>query len=98
MNDIFSSRDFEAKFDRSRKLRVEIGSEEKNAGDGREGGEGRFAACLVSMEVNNAEKITYFENLSLLIVRSSLPFKSGSKRSIPCGVLPAFSRTPPRLP
>ena len=31
MKDIFSSRDLAAKFDRSRKLRVEIGSEEKNA-------------------------------------------------------------------
>lgn len=31
MNDIFSSRVFAAKFDRSRKLSVEMGNEEKNA-------------------------------------------------------------------
>jgi hypothetical protein len=30
MNDIFSSLVFEVKFDRSKKLRVEIGKEEKN--------------------------------------------------------------------
>jgi hypothetical protein len=30
MNDIFSSLVFEVKFDRSKKLRVEIGREEKN--------------------------------------------------------------------
>jgi hypothetical protein len=31
MNDIFSSLDFAAKLDRSKKLRVDIGNEEKNA-------------------------------------------------------------------
>jgi hypothetical protein len=31
MNDIFSSLDFAAKFDRSKKLSVEIGNDEKNA-------------------------------------------------------------------
>lgn len=30
MKDIFSSRDFDAKFDRSKKFKVEIDSEEKN--------------------------------------------------------------------
>ena len=31
MNDIFSSLDFAAKFDRSKKLSVEMGNDEKNA-------------------------------------------------------------------
>ena len=42
MNEIFSSRDLAAKVDRSRKLSVEMGREEKNACEGRVVGEGRF--------------------------------------------------------
>jgi hypothetical protein len=34
MNDIFSSLDFAAKLDRSKKLSVEIGNDEKNGGTG----------------------------------------------------------------
>lgn len=34
MNEIFSSRVFAVKFERSRKLRVDIGSEEKNGWEG----------------------------------------------------------------
>jgi len=42
MNDIFSSLDFAAKLDRSKKLSVEIGNDEKNGWDGRELGVGRL--------------------------------------------------------
>ncbi len=41
MNDIFSSRDFEANVERSKKFKVEIDSEEKNPWDGKEDGVGR---------------------------------------------------------
>lgn len=47
MKEIFSSRDFAAKFDRSRKLSVDIGSDEKNACDGSVDGDGRLCECLV---------------------------------------------------
>lgn len=42
MKDIFSSRVFAVKFDRSKKLSVEIGSEEKKGWDGRVAGVGRL--------------------------------------------------------
>ena len=47
MNDIFSSRLFAAKFDLSRKLRVDIGSDEKNEWEGIEEEISRFAGCRV---------------------------------------------------
>ena len=54
MNDIFSSLDFAAKLDRSKKLSVEIGNEEKNAWDGRELGVGRLCECRVIREASIA--------------------------------------------
>jgi hypothetical protein len=42
MNEIFSSRVFAVKFERSRKLRVDIGSEEKNGWEGSVDGVGRL--------------------------------------------------------
>lgn len=47
MNEIFSSRVFAAKFERSRKLSVEMGSEEKNGWEGRAEGDGRLCGCRV---------------------------------------------------
>jgi len=43
MNEIFSSRVFVVKLERSRKLRVDIGSDEKKEREGRVDGVGRFA-------------------------------------------------------
>lgn len=47
MNEIFSSRDFAVKFDRSRKFKVDIGSEEKNGCVGNVAGVGRLLECRV---------------------------------------------------
>lgn len=47
MNDIFSSRVLDVKFDLSRKLRVEMGREEKNEWDGSVVGVGRLFECRV---------------------------------------------------
>ena len=47
MNEIFSSRVFAAKFERSRKLSVDIGNEEKNGCEGRAEGDGRLCVCRV---------------------------------------------------
>ena len=47
MNEIFSSRLFAAKFDLSRKLRVDIGSDEKKEWEGSEGEVSRFVGCRV---------------------------------------------------
>ena len=55
MNEIFSSRDFAAKFERSRKFSVDIGREEKNACDGSVVGEGRFCGCLVMRAFKTSE-------------------------------------------
>jgi hypothetical protein len=54
MNDIFSSLDFAAKLDRSKKVSVEIGNDEKNAWDGRELGVGRLCECRVIRETSIA--------------------------------------------
>lgn len=47
MNEIFSSRLFAAKFDLSRKLRVDIGNDEKNECEGNEDEVSRFVGCRV---------------------------------------------------
>jgi len=47
MNEIFSSRLFAAKLDLSRKLRVDIGSDEKNECEGRDDEVSRFVGCRV---------------------------------------------------
>jgi hypothetical protein len=47
INDIFSSLVFEVKLDRSKKLSVEIGKDEKNGYDGNVDGVGRLSACRV---------------------------------------------------
>lgn len=52
IKEIFSSRDFAAKFDRSRKLSVDIGSDEKNACDGSVDGDGRLWECRVMRVFN----------------------------------------------
>jgi hypothetical protein len=57
MNDIFSSLVFEVKFDRSKKLRVEIGREEKNGWDGRVAGVGLLVACRVIRERSRPEML-----------------------------------------
>lgn len=54
MKDIFSSLDFAAKLDLSKKLRVEIGNDEKNEWDGRELGDGLFCGCRVIREASIA--------------------------------------------
>ena len=54
INEIFSSLDLVAKVDRSRKLRVDMGKEEKKACEGRSVGDGRLCACRVMSELNNA--------------------------------------------
>jgi hypothetical protein len=60
MNDIFSSLDFAAKLDLSKKLRVEIGNEEKNECDGSELGVGRLCGCRVIREASIAMPRTLF--------------------------------------
>jgi len=52
INDIFSSRDLAAKFERSKKFRVEIGREEKKACVGRVVGLGLLWGCRVMSELN----------------------------------------------
>ena len=62
MNDIFSSLVFAAKLDLSKKLRVEIGNEEKNECDGRELGVGLFCGCRVIREASIAMPRTLLSN------------------------------------
>ena len=62
MNDIFSSLDFAAKLDRSKKLSVEIGNDEKNGWDGRELGVGRLWECRVISEASIAASETLLSN------------------------------------
>lgn len=50
MNEIFSSRVFVVKLERSRKLRVDIGSDEKKGREGRVDGVGRFAGERVKSD------------------------------------------------
>jgi hypothetical protein len=54
MNETFSSRVFEAKFERSKKFRVDIDNEEKNACDGIVDGVGLLCGCRVIIDCNNA--------------------------------------------
>jgi len=54
MKDIFSSLDFAAKLDRSKKLRVEIGNDEKKGCDGSEAGVSLFCGCRVTNEASMA--------------------------------------------
>ena len=54
MNEIFSSRVLEVKLERSRKFKVEIGSEEKNGCSGRVVGVGRLFPCRVINIRSNA--------------------------------------------
>ncbi len=62
MNDIFSSLDFAAKLDLSKKLRVEIGNEEKNECDGREPGVSLLCGCRVIREASIAMPRTLLSN------------------------------------
>jgi hypothetical protein len=54
INDIFSSRVLEVKFERSRKFSVEIGRDEKKEWVGSVVGEGRLFACRVINNLSNA--------------------------------------------
>lgn len=54
MKDIFSSLDFVAKLERSRKLSVEIGSDEKKACEGSVDGFGRLPWCRVTRVFSRA--------------------------------------------
>lgn len=54
MKDIFSSLDLAAKLDRSKKLRVEIGKDEKKACDGSEAGVGLLWGCRVTSDASIA--------------------------------------------
>ena len=54
MNDIFSSRVLEVKLDRSRKLRVDIGSELKKGCAGRVAGVGRPLGWRVISDLSKA--------------------------------------------
>lgn len=54
MKETFSSRDFEAKVDRSKKFRVEIGNDEKNAWVGIVVGVGRPLGLRVMSELRSA--------------------------------------------
>jgi hypothetical protein len=58
INDIFSSRVLEVKFERSRKFRVDIGKEEKNGWEGSVVGEGRLFGCLVIDNRSKAGRYT----------------------------------------
>lgn len=60
MNEIFSSRLFAAKLDLSRKLRVDIGSDEKNECEGSEGEVSRFVGCRVIKAFNIAKEVSRF--------------------------------------
>jgi len=62
MKDIFSSLDFAAKFDLSKKLRVEIDNDEKNEWDGRELGVGLLCGCRVIRETSIAAPGTLLSN------------------------------------
>lgn len=54
MKDIFSSLDLAAKLDRSKKLRVDIGKDEKKGYDGSEAGVGLFCGCRVTSDASIA--------------------------------------------
>jgi hypothetical protein len=58
MNDIFSSLVFDVKFDLSKKLRVEMGKEEKNGWDGRFEGVGLFVGWRVIKERSRPENLS----------------------------------------
>lgn len=63
MKEIFSSRDFAANVDRSKKLRVDIGNDEKNECDGSVAGDGRLCECRVMSESSKTvvEDISSFQ-------------------------------------
>lgn len=56
MNEIFSSLVFDVKFDRSKKLSVDIGKEEKKECEGSVVGVGLLLACLDMRDDRRAEK------------------------------------------
>ena len=58
INEIFSSRVLEVKFERSRKFRVDIGKEEKKGWEGSVVGEGRLFGCLVIDNRSKAGRYT----------------------------------------
>lgn len=65
INEIFSSRVFAVKLERSRKFKVEMGREEKKECDGRVSGVGRESGCRVINERSRPENgaITISESL-----------------------------------
>ena len=60
MNEIFSSRLFAAKFDLSRKLRVDIGNDEKNECEGSEDEVSLFVGCRVINPFSIARRASGF--------------------------------------
>ena len=58
MNEIFSSRVFAVKFDRSRKFSVEMGRDEKKGCEGSVDGVGRSFACRVISSRKRAVKLS----------------------------------------
>lgn len=96
MNEIFSSRLFAAKFDRSRKLRVDIGSDEKKECEGMEDEASLFVGCRVIKAfsiANGTSGFTYHGGKT-----DFTPCKSLSSPLIPVSGRPAASRRPPKLP
>lgn len=95
MNEIFSSLVFDVKFDRSKKLSVDIGKEEKNECDGRVAGVGLLLAWRDMRDDKRAEK--EFVRSIISYLSEALPCRSLSRLSIPGIGFPALSRKPPRL-
>ena len=97
MNEIFSSRLFAAKLDLSRKLRVDIGSDEKNECEGSEDEVSRFVGCRVikafSIARRKSDSACHEDQIAY-----TLPCKSLSSPLIPVRGRPAASRRPPKLP
>jgi hypothetical protein len=96
MNEIFSSLDFVVKFDRSRKLRVDMGSEEKNGWVDNVDGVGREVAWRVTRERTRAGGKE--SRVSRSGCGQDAHCKSCSQLLIPGNGFPAFSRMLPKLP
>jgi hypothetical protein len=97
MKEIFSSLVFAVKLLRSKKLSVEIGSEEKKGREGSADGVGRDVAWRVIRDRNKAVSSEMSSGLKSTI-RASVHCRSLSSLSNPGTGFPTFSRSPPRLP
>lgn len=97
INEIFSSLVFAVKLLLSRKLSVEMGSEEKNGCEGSADGPGRDVALRVIKDRNKAASSLLSRVLGSM-VEANVHCRSLSSLSSPGTGFPAFSRSPPRLP